>query len=38
MRIKADYENITARVLYEDMPYDQAITGIQRIIQSGPLG
>ncbi len=35
---KADYENITARVLYEDMPYDQAITGLTEVIQCGLLG
>ncbi len=34
----ADYENITSHVLYEDMPYDQAITGIKEIIQSNLLG
>ncbi len=34
---KADYESITARVLYEDMPYDQTITGIKEIIQSNLL-
>ncbi len=35
---KADYENITSHVLYETVSYDQAITGVERVIQSKLLG
>ena len=35
---KDDYVNITEQVLYETVPYDEAITGIQKLIDSSLLG
>lgn len=35
---KDDYSNITEHVLYESVSYAQAITGLQKLIQSGLLG
>lgn len=32
---KQDYESITAKILFEDVPYDIATTALQQIIESG---
>ncbi len=32
---KQDYEDITARILFEEVPYETAITALQKIIASG---
>ncbi len=32
---KQDYEEITARILFEEVPYETAITALQKIIASG---
>lgn len=32
---KQDYESITAKILFEDVPYDIAATALQQIIESG---
>ncbi len=35
---KADYENITAHVLYENMPYNRAIIGLEKLIECAVFG
>lgn len=32
---KQDYEDITAKILFEDLPYETAVTALQKIIVSG---
>ena len=32
---KQDYENITAKILFEKLPYETVITALQNIIHSG---
>ncbi len=33
-----DYNNITAYIIFDDVPYKKAITGLQKLIDSGILG
>lgn len=32
---RQDYEDITARILFEEVPYETAVTALQKIIESG---